>query len=438
MKLPEVSEQQSSVNIECLESPEIPEIPLSVQEIFHLISRTYFQINNDFGNFNDELLFLVCEVYKESDFYNKNDFKDLVVLSLNFVLGFIKFRCEEMVSVSEIFSENAENYFFYNYAFLKFMTPLAEKAEVYCFSQRKVSENEIKTDFKKFAATLIFDLSRILFFLRNKDFIYSKSELDTLKDELNCSESVDFFYKADLHLELTQKLKNRFYDPIIDSCISEISFSEEEKFTYLKFLINIFDFKSTQTFLHTISTACYAYSLGKKVGFDKIGLSELFVAGILHDIGKMAIPRSVLESRGKLSSSDFTLMRSHVYFSKKMLSGVVPTNIFKIAIHHHEKIDGSGYPDGLSEQDLSTQERILTLVDIFSALAQSRSYKREYSKEEILKILKDLSDNHQIDSDLFSVLASNYDSFKKDAEDMKIIFNSPVGQANLFYEEMLL
>lgn len=437
MKIPEIQVFDESEKLEILEASYFPQIPLSAQEILRLISRVYFQINNDFGSFNDEVAFLSCEILKNSELYDKSLFKDLIILSLNFVLGFIKFKCEEVSFIDELYKENTDKYFAYNYAFLKFMTPLKEKAKIFLNFAKKYDSDELKGDSEKILSSIIFDSSRILIMLRKNNFSYTKKDLENLKSSLCCPVIADYFFETDKKLNICLHLRKRAYAMILDDYISEIDFSEKEKMAFLKCLVNIFDFKSTQTFTHTISTACYAFSLGKLADCEKIELDELFVSGVLHDIGKMAIPRSVLESMGKLSSTDFTLMRSHVYFSKKMLAGIVPKNIFNIAVHHHEKLDGSGYPDSLTAQELSLQERILTVVDIFSALAQKRTYKREYTKEEILKILKDLAEQNQLDSDLYAIILNNYEVFIQGAEEIKPIFNSPIADVELFYSELV-
>ena len=131
MKIPEIQVFDESEKLEILEASYFPQIPLSAQEILRLISKVYFQINNDFGSFNDEVAFLSCEILKNSELYDKSLFKDLIILSLNFVLGFIKFKCEEVSFIDELYKENTDKYFAYNYAFLKFMTPLKEKAKIF-------------------------------------------------------------------------------------------------------------------------------------------------------------------------------------------------------------------------------------------------------------------------------------------------------------------
>ena len=108
MKIPEIQVFDESEKLEILEASYFPQIPLSVQEILRLISRVYFQINNDFGSFNDEVAFLSCEILKNSELYDKSLFKDLIILSLNFVLGFIKFKCEEVSFIDELYKENTD------------------------------------------------------------------------------------------------------------------------------------------------------------------------------------------------------------------------------------------------------------------------------------------------------------------------------------------
>ena len=198
MKIPEIQVFDESEELEILEASYFPQIPLSAQEILRLISRVYFQINNDFGSFNDEVAFLSCEILKNSELYDKSLFKDLIILSLNFVLGFIKFKCEEVSFIDELYKENTDKYFAYNYAFLKFMTLLKEKAKIFLNFAKKYDSDELKGDSEKILSSIIFDSSRILIMLRKNNFSYTKKDLENLKSSLCCPLTVDYFFDTDI------------------------------------------------------------------------------------------------------------------------------------------------------------------------------------------------------------------------------------------------
>ena len=202
-------------------------------------------------------------------------------------------------------------------------------------------------------------------------------------------------------------------------------------------LVYVMDFKSTQTVRHTINTASYAATIGELMGCSQKQIDKLYTAALLHDLGKMAIPESILESPTNLSNVEFILMKTHVGYTIKLLQNSVPEDIFKIAAHHHEKLDGTGYPFGLTAEQLSMEERILTVADIVSALIDNRTYKAEYSKEKVIEICQEMVQDGQLDSSIVKVVENNFDKFKEDAASRNKFMSVPLGLVEmLFHEEM--
>lgn len=445
MKIPEVYKSETITETHFSEEDIIlnavkeiynPRIPLSGQEIIQLVTRVFKRINNDYGHFNTEVMFLACSLAQHSHFRNEIELKDLLLLSSFFILGAIKFKGEDFASIENFFREDVKKFFNYNYAFLKSMTNLGDKARAYLFTEGRYDASlALRVPEMKFAA-LIFDAARIVVMLRRTGFRYNRNMIENLRWKLFCPELADVFVSLDQEDNITEKYKLKTYFYSIDEMFSQIDFTEEEKVDYLKCLVYIFDFKSTQTLRHVVNTASYALVMGIRSGCDKNELDELFAAGLLHDIGKMGIPGSVLESPASLSASDFTLMKIHVDYTKKILEKVVPKNIFDIAIRHHEKLDGSGYPYGLTASELTLQERIMTVADIFSALSDSRSYKEEFTKEKIVGILKELVDSNKIDSNIVSVIVNDYEGFKAEGHELSKLLAAPIGKIQELFNEL--
>ena len=118
----------------------------------------------------------------------------------------------------------------------------------------------------------------------------------------------------------------------------------------------------------------------------------------------------ILEFPGKLSPQAMRVMRTHVDLTGQILGTNVSARVRDIALRHHEKLDGSGYPRGLSAVSLDMPQRIVAVADIISALTGTRSYKDAFSKEKTVSILKDMADNGLIDSMIVSMFVENYDT----------------------------
>ena len=139
-------------------------------------------------------------------------------------------------------------------------------------------------------------------------------------------------------------------------------------------------------------------------------IRDVICAAMLHDLGKMEIPVEILEFPGKLSPQAMRVMRTHVDLTGQILGTNVSARVRDIALRHHEKLDGSGYPRGLSAVSLDMPQRIVAVADIISALTGTRSYKDAFSKEKTVSILKDMADNGLIDSMIVSMFVENYDT----------------------------
>ncbi len=129
-------------------------------------------------------------------------------------------------------------------------------------------------------------------------------------------------------------------------------------------------------------------AFGEFLGLSRPEVRDLMWGGYLHDIGKVGIPDAVLLKQGKLTSEEWEVMQQHVLIGEKIcqplrtMRGVVP-----IIRHHHERWDGSGYPDGLVESEIPHLAQIFQVIDIYDALTSERPYKKAFSPEESLKII---------------------------------------------------
>ncbi len=153
---------------------------------------------------------------------------------------------------------------------------------------------------------------------------------------------------------------------------------------------------------HCANTGLYNLYLGTKFKMDPKEIQELGLGGMLFDIGKKTIPEPVLEKQGKLAPEEWQYIRKHPSAGKKVLNDMkcFTPNILAMAMEHHEKFDGSGYPAGLVGERISTVARICTISDVFNALVCKRQYRPSFTPFEALSEMKTKM-NGQFDNRIF-------------------------------------
>jgi len=151
------------------------------------------------------------------------------------------------------------------------------------------------------------------------------------------------------------------------------------------------DAKDQVTHGHIRRVQEYSVALARQMGVDDENLIKAIeAASLLHDMGKLAVPEHILNKPGKLSSTEFEVMKTHSSVGADILSSIeFRFPVVPIVRHHHENWDGSGYPDGLSGTDIPIGARILSVVDCFDALTSDRPYRKKLSETEAIAILQE-------------------------------------------------
>ena len=148
--------------------------------------------------------------------------------------------------------------------------------------------------------------------------------------------------------------------------------------------------KDNATHAHLRRVKVYALEIGKELGLDELSLQALRAAALLHDIGKLAIPEHIISKPGRLTPDEFEKVKTHPLVGAEILERVrFPYPAAPIVRSHHEKWDGSGYPDGLSREEIPVGARILAAVDCLDALASDRPYRRAMPLEEAIETIAD-------------------------------------------------
>jgi HD-GYP domain-containing protein (c-di-GMP phosphodiesterase class II) len=173
---------------------------------------------------------------------------------------------------------------------------------------------------------------------------------------------------------------------------------------------HIVDFRSPFTATHSAGVATVARELAKRMYFSEKDCRLMHVAGFLHDLGKVAVPNSILDKPEKLDSDEFDVIRAHTYYTYQILSTIGGfDDIASWAAFHHERLDGKGYPFHLNGSELSLGSRIMCVADVFTAVTENRPYRRGTERNETMPILLNLVKSGALDGNIVRILDENYE-----------------------------
>lgn len=167
--------------------------------------------------------------------------------------------------------------------------------------------------------------------------------------------------------------------------------------------------KDEYTYMHSVAVCALMVSLARQLGMDDEATRKAGLAGLLHDVGKMAIPDEILNKPGKLTDEEFNVVRNHPVAGYEILleSKGVDAVVLDVCRHHHEKVDGGGYPDNLKGDNLSIYARMGAVCDVYDAITSNRPYKEGWCPAESLRRMAEWSKYGQFDSRIFQAFVKS-------------------------------
>ncbi|MGB4440082.1 MAG: HD-GYP domain-containing protein [Sedimentibacter sp.] len=218
--------------------------------------------------------------------------------------------------------------------------------------------------------------------------------------------NVESFIDDELAAKSLNKIKDVYYEfkmssgKINSSTIRQISKVVSNLITELLnkdvLSYSIVEFKDydNYTYQHCLNVALLSISTGISLGLSERVLHDLGMAGLLHDIGKMFIPVEILNKPGKLTDEELEIMKTHPTNAVSQLKNLVPYNILAGIESHHEKLDGTGYPYGLTDKNIHFYGKVLAVCDVYDALTSDRSYRMASFPSEVIEYIMGCADTH--------------------------------------------
>lgn len=382
---------------------------LNNKGILDIIRRFCNYIDPRLTEHGSHVAYIISRMLQDTGQYTKQELRDICFLAQLHDIG--AYKTEEISRMLQFETDDIWDHSFYGYLFIRYFSPLKELAPA-------VLLHHITWNFLEqgdMPSTKLKDLSQILHIADRIDVSMSlekRSWEETLKLITKGTNNIFAPHIVDLaaRLDFKDSIENEWRkDSEYFDSLTSIPLSGEESTEYLKMLVFIIDFRSHHTVTHTITTTSISYELGKLLSLNEEQLNQVLCGSLLHDLGKIAIPVEILEYPGKLSQKAMGIMRTHVNFTEKIFGGSIDKTIERIALRHHEKLNGSGYPKKLKAEDLTMEERLVAIADIISALTGTRSYKASFPTDSILSILTRMKDDGLLDESIVDLATEHLD-----------------------------
>ncbi len=378
-----------------------------------LIQRTLNHVDPRLVDHGKRVAYLVSRMLETAGGYSEKEKQEIFFLALLHDVG--AYKTEEINEMAKFETVDIWEHSIYGYLFLYHLSPLKEWADVILY-------HHISADHLDGVEDRIAKVSQIVNLADRVDMFWLHHPQREALDQYLYRSSGSRFRRetVDLFME-TQQIHHVIEDlnaeVDLKKVMPDVVLSTKECEDYLKMMIFAIDFRSQHTVTHTITTTSISSSTARLMGMKEELVHHIYYGALLHDLGKIGIPVEILEFPGKLSPQAMKIMRTHVDITEEILGGTIAPNITKIAIRHHEKLDGSGYPRGILGDEMSLEEQVVAVADIVSALLGTRSYKEAYSKEKTLSILEEQASEGKINSQIVSVIKVNFDEILVEVRD---------------------
>lgn len=406
----------------------------SSRNVINIIRKTLNLIDPRLIDHGGRVGYMLYKMLEEEGEYEHQEILTFAMVGLFHDIG--AYKMEEIDKMVDFETDTPVNHSIYGYLFYRYLTPIDEMAKIilyHHFDFDKLKRQNFKYEKVTSYLALIDNIDIIVNITKKGEKL---TELLKNGDGKFSADAIELFLRINEKYHVLNKLKDLTYKDELDEVIENSKFTLEQKEMYLRMLIYSIDFRSEYTVMHTITTISAADEIGKLMRLTELEKKQLHFAALFHDIGKISTPIEILEAERKLSEDEMEIMRNHVVMSEYILKDFIDPVILEIAIRHHEKIDGTGYPKKLKGDELTTPQRVLAVADIVSALSGKRSYKEAFNKEKIISILWNNMVTSKLCDKVVNCTISNFDlimeNIRKSTSDQLEIYS----HLNQMYHEI--
>lgn len=360
---------------------------ITSKNLFYLICETLKLMDVSLVEHGMRVSYIMSKMLECKGGYEKFEIADFMILGVLHDIGAYKTNNVRKQLTYE--AKKPMPHSIYGYLFLKYLSPLVEQSKMILYhhvdtDQMQDVEYEYKEEAEILKVAEIMDIWQKAF-AEKFDYHMIERYAGTKYDRAAC----DLLYEAVEKYDIFAKLADDSYRKEFEESVEYVLLSDEEKDKYVKMLMYCTGLKNEGMVASTIKTICVSREIAGKMHMSELDNTEIYYAALVHDIGMLAIPAEIIDAPRKLEEEEKNLVHTHVGLMLKAIEGKFPQNIVEIAGTHHERFDGSGYPNGLKGSVMNNKQAILQIAETAVSMTSDKPYRKAFTKEEITKELND-------------------------------------------------
>lgn len=325
------------------------------------------------------------------------------------------YKTEDVDNILQFETSSVQSHSIYGYLYLKYLSPIGIVSECVLYHHTPY-EMCGKETLGLLLGQILHVIDRIDLYRNEVRKVGYREFFNNCRSGLFDPEIIEMIITKDSDYHILDSIIDGSYEQSLMQTFDELNADENYYWDIIRLIAYTIDFKSEYTVAHNIVIEMIVNNLANYFGFTLEEIKEINFAAIVHDLGKIAIDTSILESTKKLTDEEMQKMKMHVSYTEKLIRGFLDDKIVDIAVHHHEKLDGSGYPRGLKKTALTIQDQILAVSDIVSALYGKRSYKGTMERDDIIAILKKEVAAGKLSKLVVDTISDNYEKVMSKVE----------------------
>lgn len=358
---------------------------ITSKNLFYLICDTLKLMDESLIKHGTRVSYIMSKMLECKGGYEKFEIADFMLLGVLHDIG--AYKTDDVRKQLTYEAKNPVPHSIYGYLFLKYLSPLEEQSKMILYHH--VDTDKLQdVDFQYKPETEILKVAEIMdiwhtAFGEKFDYHMIERYIGTKFDKRAC----ELLYQAVEQYDIFNKLTDGSYYNEFEESVEYVLLSDEEKEKYLRMLMYTTGLKKESMVADTIETIYVCKEIGRKMQLSEMDSAEIYYAALVHDIGMLVIPKDIIDAPRKLEDAEKNLIHTHVELMHKAIEGKFSQNIVDIAVAHHERFDGSGYPKGLKGSGMNTKQAILQIAETVVSMINDKPYRKAYNKEDIMEEL---------------------------------------------------
>ena len=353
--------------------------------------------------------YMVYTMLREEDKYEEFELADMVMAATLHDIGAYRTESERLGDILRYETKEYMAHSIYGYLVLKYLSPIPELAKVIMYHHMDYNQlQKVNYEYKNVAAYI--NIAEKMDHYSTA--LGSKFEMTMFQKYAGnrlSQEGLELFYKCENRYGMFEKIRSGAYLKELDDIIEYMIFNNEDKKKFLDMLMYCQGFFRKDMVIETAMATCISDEIAREMMLPQSKREILYYGTLVHDIGMLALPLDLIEAPRKLEPWEARKVKTHVEIAGKILSSRMKKEVVDIALAHHERCEGSGYPKKLTDNQLSTEQKILQVADMVVALVHKRSYRKPMPKEKVIAILEEKASKNKLKRQVVSVVVQSYD-----------------------------